>query len=375
MERTYENNIVLFVDDEENILKSLKRGLMREKYKKLFASSGEDALRMMKHNDVSVIVTDMRMPGMNGLELLRQVKSLYPDTVKIVLSGYTQLPQVLATVNQVDIFKFITKPWDMEHEFKKVINEAIDFYNVKFENEILRKSISKKNELYQKLLKSNDEKLRSIKRDFQEVFRIQQDTYMYLSELCKKKMTGEYDETEYDTAMEQVSDFFSDLPYYFPSEFTEMQMTDFAEEVNRIVFSLEKPDQKFDPVQSVRHVGFVGMDTVLGTYRGNFKLLFLVMKKIFRNIMKCNSGNIYNVIMKKGESYEVKGDSMCKLTLLIDETMPLHEGSETVRTGNAIILDHLMQSLGGGFQMTLKNDKVIIVLEMELQQKIEAVES
>lgn len=156
---------VLFVDDEVNILSSLKRGLHKEEYKQIFVSSAKDALEELKKSEVEVLVTDMRMPDMNGLELMKIVEKEYPDIVKIVLSGYTQLPQILATVNQVNIFKFITKPWDLEADFKRIIRDSIEFYNMKTDNVRLRTSIEKKNVLYQKLLKINDEKLKSSKND------------------------------------------------------------------------------------------------------------------------------------------------------------------------------------------------------------------
>lgn len=368
-EKNREKNIVLFVDDEENILKSLKRGLMREKYKKLFASSGEDALRIMKRNDVSVIVTDMRMPHMSGLELLREVKELYPDTVKIVLSGYTQLPQVLATVNQVDIFKFITKPWDMETDFKRVIREAIDFYNIKFENEILRKSVSKKNELYQKLLRSNDEKLRTIKLDFHEIFELQKDVFIFMSGLCYQRVSNEIGDGDYNKVLIHITEMFSELTHFFPSEFSEMQIVDFIEEVNRVVFNLNHPDVKYNSKQHIKHVGFVGLENLLGTYRGNFKLLLYVLKKVFKNLLKCDSGNLYNIVLKKGEPYTEKGISRCKVTFLVDETRVSHEENRLVRKANVIILDHLMRSLGGGLQLSFKGDKLITVLELELEIK------
>ncbi len=367
METDLSKNTVLFVDDEENILKSLKRGLMREKYKKLFASSGQEALKIMKRNEVNVIVTDMRMPGMSGLELLHQVKREYPDTVKIVLSGYTQLPQVLATINQVDIYKFITKPWDLENEFKKVINDALNYYNVKFENEMLRKSVSKKNELYQKLLKSNDEKLRSIKRDFDEVFNIQRDSFSMISNMSRRLVNGELTIVEYNTVVKQIASIFADMAQYFPSEFTNMDFFEFSSEINQIVFASQHPDIKYDPNMHARHVSFIGIKGTAGEYRANFKLLLFVFKKLFLNILKCQSGNIYNVVVKQSDIYLVSKTPMCKLTFLIDETRPMHEINELVRYVNVTLLDHLMRSLGGGLQVTYKGDKVLLILEIELE--------
>ena len=85
-----ETRTVLFVDDEEKVLASLKRGLLDEPYEKLFATSGKEAIELLKQNEVHVIVTDMKMPEMTGLELLRIVKREYPHIVRVVLSGYTR---------------------------------------------------------------------------------------------------------------------------------------------------------------------------------------------------------------------------------------------------------------------------------------------
>lgn len=128
---------ILFVDDEEKVLKSLQRGLLDEPYNCLFANSGQEALQILERNEVHVICTDMRMPEMNGLELLRIVKDKYPQIVRLVLSGYTQVGMLLTAINQGEIFKFITKPWRLEEEFKSIIKQAIDYYNLRAERDQL----------------------------------------------------------------------------------------------------------------------------------------------------------------------------------------------------------------------------------------------
>jgi two-component system, NtrC family, response regulator HupR/HoxA len=120
---------VLFVDDEENLLMSLKRGLMDEPYERLFAVGGKQALELMEHNEVHLIVTDMRMPEMSGLELLKIVRQKYPDTVRMVLSGYTQVTTLLTAINDGHIYKYITKPWKLEEEFKPQILAALTYYD------------------------------------------------------------------------------------------------------------------------------------------------------------------------------------------------------------------------------------------------------
>ena len=119
---------ILFVDDEEKILKSLERGLLDEPYRGLFATSGKQALEVLEQEEVHVIVTDMRMPEMSGIDLLRIVKEKYPHIIRLVLSGYTQVGTLLTAINQGEIFRFLTKPWKLEEEFKRVIQEALDHY-------------------------------------------------------------------------------------------------------------------------------------------------------------------------------------------------------------------------------------------------------
>jgi two-component system response regulator HupR/HoxA len=132
-----EKRTVLFVDDETKVLMSLKRGLMDEPYETLFAKSAKDALEILQQKQVHVIITDMRMPKMSGLELLKIVKREYPYIIRLVLSGYAELNNVLDAINQGDIFRFITKPWKLEVELKTVIRQAIEYYDLHSEREML----------------------------------------------------------------------------------------------------------------------------------------------------------------------------------------------------------------------------------------------
>jgi EAL domain-containing protein (putative c-di-GMP-specific phosphodiesterase class I)/FixJ family two-component response regulator len=103
---------LLLVDDEDNILAALKRLLRRDGYRILTASGGEEALRCLAENRVDVIVSDQRMPGMSGVEFLRRAKALHPGTVRMTLSGFTDLQSIIDAVNEGAIYKFLTKPWD-----------------------------------------------------------------------------------------------------------------------------------------------------------------------------------------------------------------------------------------------------------------------
>lgn len=105
---------LLLVDDEAGIRNSIQRLLRRDGYRILQASGGEEALELLALHSVDVIVSDQRMPGMSGAEFLDIVRQLYPDTVRIILSGYTDLQVVTDGVNRGAVYRFLTKPWDDE---------------------------------------------------------------------------------------------------------------------------------------------------------------------------------------------------------------------------------------------------------------------
>jgi len=114
---------LLLVDDEENILAALSRVLRREGYTILTAQSGEEGLALLERQAVDVIVSDQRMPSMTGVEFLRQVRQIYPATIRLVLTGYTDLQSVTDAINHGAIYKFLTKPWD-DDQLREQIREA-----------------------------------------------------------------------------------------------------------------------------------------------------------------------------------------------------------------------------------------------------------
>ena len=111
-EPTEQAATLLLVDDEPNILSSLRRLLRQDGYKVLTAISGQEGLDLLALNPVQGIVSDQRMPGMAGSEFLGIVKELYPDTIRIILSGYTDLDALTDSINRGAVYKFFTKPWD-----------------------------------------------------------------------------------------------------------------------------------------------------------------------------------------------------------------------------------------------------------------------
>lgn len=118
---------LLIVDDEPHNLAALRRLFHNEGYRVLTAGGGHEGLELLALNSVQVIVSDQRMPGMSGTEFLAIVKDLYPDTIRIILSGYTDLEVITDGVNRGAVFKFLSKPWDDEMLLGH-IREALRLY-------------------------------------------------------------------------------------------------------------------------------------------------------------------------------------------------------------------------------------------------------
>ena len=130
-QRITEKRTVLFVDDDELVLQSLERGLLDESYNKLFVKSCKEALEILQREQVHVIVTDMRMPEMTGIELLRIARKEYPHIIGMVLSGYEQDTALQTAADQGEIFRLIPKPWKIgEVDFETFVRRAIDHYNL-----------------------------------------------------------------------------------------------------------------------------------------------------------------------------------------------------------------------------------------------------
>lgn len=113
---------IMFVDDEARIVKLL-RMMFRSRYDVLTATSGSEALQMLADESIDIIVSDQRMPGMTGIELLSQVRERWPNTIRILLTGYADLVAIIGAVNDGEVYRFLNKPWNHD-EIKAVIDEC-----------------------------------------------------------------------------------------------------------------------------------------------------------------------------------------------------------------------------------------------------------
>ena len=115
---------VLLVDDEDNILRSLRRLLRQQPYTVTTASSGAQALEILSQQPFDLVMSDARMPGMDGAELLAEVSQRWPDTIRILLTGFADMTTTIKAINEGRIYRYVAKPWNDE-ELKTIIHQAL----------------------------------------------------------------------------------------------------------------------------------------------------------------------------------------------------------------------------------------------------------
>jgi len=145
-----EDKAVLFVDDEASILTSLQRLLRKEPYTVHTAVGGPAGLELLKKHKVHMVVSDQRMPEMSGTQFLQRVKELYPDTIRMVLSGYAEAAAIVDAINEGEVFRFIGKPWKDE-DLRVTIRRGLEHYDIIRENQSLQHQSIKQLEELQRL--------------------------------------------------------------------------------------------------------------------------------------------------------------------------------------------------------------------------------
>ena len=142
---------ILYVDDELNNLVSFK-AVFRIKYHVLTALSGEEAITILRNNSINIIITDQRMPQMTGVEFLESILDVFPDPIRILLTGYADMNAVIDAVNKGKIFHYLSKPWN-EEELDLTINRAFDVYKQKMDEKEMTYKLSLSNDQLEFLLR------------------------------------------------------------------------------------------------------------------------------------------------------------------------------------------------------------------------------
>jgi DNA-binding NtrC family response regulator len=117
---------ILFVDDQNEILELLRKKMQKTSFEVEFASSGSEALEKLMKSDIDVLVTDIMMHGMNGLDLIDETQKMYPELVKIVLSGNTQVSSIIDAINEGHVYRYIIKPWKIDEDAIEILSKAVE---------------------------------------------------------------------------------------------------------------------------------------------------------------------------------------------------------------------------------------------------------
>ena len=138
------NNYILFLDDEENVLKSLQRMFHNEPYGVVTASNPQHALDIITREPIKVVFSDQRMPQMMGVEFLRRVKEKKPDIIRVLFTAYSDLTAAETAINVSEVYRYINKPWT-EEELKSAVHQAMIHHDLLLENRRLTLETQQKN--------------------------------------------------------------------------------------------------------------------------------------------------------------------------------------------------------------------------------------
>jgi response regulator RpfG family c-di-GMP phosphodiesterase len=136
---------LLYVDDEMNNLMSFK-ATFRMEYQVYVAISAEEGRKILeKETDISIIISDQRMPDETGVQLFESILNLYPDAMRILLTGYTDVQAVIDAINKGQVYRYLTKPWNVD-ELRAGLSQAYEVYSLRKENQRLTETLKKVNQ-------------------------------------------------------------------------------------------------------------------------------------------------------------------------------------------------------------------------------------
>ena len=156
---------ILCVDDEENLLKAIQRLFLDHPYEILTATSGNEGLEILrKISPIQIVISDFRMPGKNGVEFLSEVRKNWPDTIRMIISGYADTVATVSAINEGEIYKFIPKPWNNE-DLKLTIANSIERYTLQKRNTKMDPAMESNESLFSRSREDVGENLKSGKTD------------------------------------------------------------------------------------------------------------------------------------------------------------------------------------------------------------------
>lgn len=145
---------VLIVDDEENVCHALRRSLRKEGYELFFGHEPAEGLELLKKQPIDMVISDHLMPNMTGLEFLKLVRDRYPDAMRLMLTGHADMQTAIDAINQGNIYRFLTKPWD-DTDLKVTLFLAFEQLDLERENRRLLSMVRRQYDLIKTLEKDN----------------------------------------------------------------------------------------------------------------------------------------------------------------------------------------------------------------------------
>jgi len=142
---------LLYVDDEPNNLVSFKAAFRRD-FDIYTAESGADGKKILEQREISIIVTDQRMPFMTGVEFLESIVEEYPDTIRILITGFSDIQAVIDAINRGKIYHYIQKPWD-ETYVRNIISNAFEIHRLRKEKKFMMEQLQITNEQLEFMLR------------------------------------------------------------------------------------------------------------------------------------------------------------------------------------------------------------------------------
>jgi serine phosphatase RsbU (regulator of sigma subunit) len=154
---------ILYIDDEEDNLMVFYAAFRRD-YKIHLATSGQKGLEIMKKHDIHLVITDQRMPEMTGTEFLEKIIEHFPDCIRMVLTGFSDVEAIIQAINKGRVYRYITKPWNRD-DFKITIDRALEAYDLKIQNKNLIEDLKEANRNLEQKVMERTKKIEQQKRE------------------------------------------------------------------------------------------------------------------------------------------------------------------------------------------------------------------
>ncbi|MEL7003881.1 MAG: response regulator [Bacteroidota bacterium] len=156
---------ILYVDDEQSNLQGFKSIYFKEHHVHT-ATSAKEAMEILAENEIHILITDQKMPQMSGVEFLNKVAVKYPDPIRIILTGFSDIEVIINAVNNIGIFRYMTKPWNVD-EMSKIIDQGLETYRLRLENKRLLLDLKTANDGLEEKVRLRTEQVSKQKDDLQ----------------------------------------------------------------------------------------------------------------------------------------------------------------------------------------------------------------